>query len=816
MPDEPVTSPQRSRGSESSSDPLEHPERIGTYRILQLLGEGGMGIVYEAEQTEPVVRRVALKVMKPGLDTKQVLARFEAERQALAVMDHHNIAKVLDAGVTEVGRPFFVMELVKGIPLNDYCDSFKLSTRKRLELFVATCRAVQHAHQKGVIHRDLKPSNVLVAEQDDRPVPKIIDFGVAKAIAQPLTERTLVTQHGHAVGTPAYMSPEQAGLSGLDIDTRTDIYSLGVMLYELLVGRLPIEPREAGGMPAFFAQLVMRETNPPTPSARYTSLGGYRQAIAEFRRSDPRSLSRELKGDLDWIVMKAMEKERSRRYETANGLAMDIERYLDEEPVVARPPSAAYRFTKFVRRNRAGVVAAAIVAVAVIGGAVAATVGMVRATRAEAATAREAEALRQVSDFLVGLFQVNDPGEARGNTVTARELLDKAAERIEVELAEQPQVQAQLMLTMGEAYESLGLYDEAAPMLERGLAVRETMHGEGHIQVAEGLFKLAELFRRQGKYEEAERLYERAATIQESRIGPTAPALAATLTGLGNTYVSQGKVDEAELLLERALAIREGAFAPDHTEVGSSLGALGSLYTRQGRYAEADSMYSRVLVIQEKAFGRDHPAVARTLRNLGGLRWFRGNLEDADRFFRRSLDISTRMLGPDHPDLGSILNNLGVLAWTRQDYSEAASLYGRALDIYEKALGPNHYRVAGALNNIAETHWKLGNSGDSERLFRRALAIKERILEPQHPSLAITLNGLANLYRDQRRYGDAEPLYRRALSIREAALKPGDRATVETLTDYAAMLRAAGRPAEAAEMESRIEAIKAKAAEVSN
>ncbi len=768
-----------------------------------------MGIVYEAEQLEPVVRRVALKVMKPGLDTKQVLARFEAERQALAVMDHPYIAKVLDAGVTEAGRPYFVMELVKGIPLNDYCDSFKLSMRARLELFIEICRAVQHAHQKGVIHRDLKPSNILVAERDDRPVPRIIDFGVAKAISQPLTERTLVTEFGRAIGTPAYMSPEQAGMSGLDIDTRTDIYSLGVLLYELLVGSLPVEPHEVGGMPEFFAQLVMRETDPPTPSARFTSLAGQRKAVAEFRHTDPKSLARELKGDLDWIVMKAMEKERSRRYDTANGLAMDVERHLHEEPVLARPPSAAYRLSKFVVRNRPAVIAATVVAVAVIGGAITATVGMVRASRAEAATAREAEALRQVSDFLVGLFQVNDPSEARGNSVTARELLDRATERIEVELAQQPQVQAQLMLTMGEAYQSLGLYDQAAPMLERGVAVRETLHGGDHIAVGQGLFKLAELFRKQGKYVEAEQLYERAATIQEAREGPTSPALAATLTGLGNAHVSQGKFDQAEPLLERGLRIREAAHVPNQLEVAQSYGALGSLYTRQGRYAEADSMFTRVLATREKKFGHDHPDVAQTLSDLGGVRWLQGNLDDADHFFRRSLDTRVRMLGPDHPQLGSILNNLGVLAWTRGDYREAASLYRRALDIYEKTLGANHPRVAGALNNIAETHWKLENYVEGERLFRRALTIKERVLEPAHPSIAVTLNGLANLYRDQRRYRDAEPLYRRALSIREKALGETDPAVLETLTDYAAMLRGAGRAAEAIPLEARADSIKA-------
>jgi serine/threonine protein kinase/Tfp pilus assembly protein PilF len=778
----------------------EHPKRIGSYKILQVIGEGGMGVVYEAEQTEPVSRRVALKIIKLGMDTRQVVARFEAERQALAVMDHPGIAKVLDAGATDAGRPYFVMDLVKGVPLTEYCDLHKLSTAERLELFISLCHAIQHAHHKGVIHRDLKPSNVLVTLQEEVPQPKVIDFGIAKAVGQQLTDKTLVTQYGQAIGTPAYMSPEQAEMSGLDVDTRTDLYSLGVMLYELLSGVLP---QDKLGSPAAIPY-QLREGETPKPSTRLNSLEqGRQRTIAAQRHTDPKSLKTELRRDLDWITMKAMEKDRTRRYETPNGLAMDLQRHLDVEPVIARPPSTAYRITKFVSRHKAGALAAMVAAIALVVGSVLATAGMVRANRAEQTAAQEAEAARQVSDFLVDLFQVSDPGEARGNAVTARELLDKAAQRIEVELADQPLVQARLMLIMGQVYESLGLYDRASPMLERGLTVREAAYGREDIEVAEALFRLAEVFRKQGQYEDAERLYVRAAAIQESRAGPTVPTLGATLTGLGMTYVTQGRFDEAEPFLDRALSIRERALQPDDPEIANSLAALGTLYYRQGHYAIADSMFSRALMIRESALGPDHPDVANTLSNVGAIRWQQGNLDDADRFFRRSLDIRERMLGPDHPALGSILNNLGVLAWTRGEYQEAASLYERALAIYEKALGPNHTRVAGALNNIAETHWKLGNYREAEELFLQALTIKERVLEPNHPSIAISLNGLANVYRDQGRYEAAEPLYRRALQIREAALQPGDPLVAETLLDYASMLRKAGRDQEAAALEER-------------
>ena len=375
---------------------LKPGERIAHYSILRLLGEGGMGEVWEAEQREPVRRRVALKLIKAGMGTKQVVARFESERQALALMDHPNIARVFDGGATEQGRPYFVMEYVQGERITAYCDRHRLTTRERLELFIQVCNGVQHAHHKGVIHRDIKPSNLLVSIQDDRPMPKIIDFGVAKATSQRLTDKTMVTQLGMLVGTPEYMSPEQAEMTTLDIDTRTDVYSLGVVLYELLVGAPPFEFDELRCAGIDELRRRVREDEPPTPSNRFTSLGGTSARIAAERRTDAPSLARQLRGELDWIVMRALEKDRTRRYASPAELAADIRRHLNDEPVLAGPPSTVYRMRKFVRRHRLGVTAASIVLLALVIGATAVTFGMLRARTAEAGAKQDAATAEQI------------------------------------------------------------------------------------------------------------------------------------------------------------------------------------------------------------------------------------------------------------------------------------------------------------------------------------------------------------------------------------------------------------------------------------
>jgi len=452
--------------------------QIGNYQLLELIGEGGMGEVYRAEQTHPIRRQVAIKIIKMGMDTAEFTDRFESERQALALMDHPYIAKVFDAGATERGRPFIVMEYVQGVPISRYCNDLKMGLRDRLQLFIHVCEGIQHAHQKAIIHRDIKPSNVLVTSENGDVWPKIIDFGVTKALEQKLTEHTIQTAMGQIMGTPEYMSPEQADLAESHIDTRTDIYLLGELLYILLTGVPPFDPEQlkAQGLHAMLYQI--RSIDPPRPSQRLASLEEGLEEFAADRGTTGNKLIGAVQGDLDWITMRALEKEQDQRYQTSHALIAEIHRYLNDEPVLAGPPSTSYRVQKFVKRNRAGVIAAALILTTLVLGVTGTTVGLVKSKVAEARAKTEAETAHQVSEFMVGLFEVSDPGEALGNTITARQILDEGVKRIETGLADQPETQARLMNTMGRVYKELGLYREARPLLEQSLGTMVNLGAE--------------------------------------------------------------------------------------------------------------------------------------------------------------------------------------------------------------------------------------------------------------------------------------------------------------------------------------------------
>jgi non-specific serine/threonine protein kinase/serine/threonine-protein kinase len=685
--------------TEAAPSPSGDRKQIGPYHLLQKLGEGGMGEVWLAKQTEPVKRRVALKIIKQGMDTKQVVARFEAERQALAMMDHPAVAKVFDAGTTPGGRPYFVMEYVKGVPITEHCDRHKLNNRERLGLFLQVCEGVQHAHQKAIIHRDLKPSNVLVSEQDGKRLPKIIDFGVAKATAQNLTEKTMFTELGVLIGTPEYMSPEQAELTGEDVDTRTDVYSLGVILYELLVGALPFDPKELRSEGFEGIRKKIREEEPRKPSTRLSTLGDQSSESARCRRVDLTTLQRQLRGDLDWITMKTLDKDRSRRYGSPLDLAADIERHLNHEPVLAGPPSASYRAKKFMRRHRWGVATSAAILIALLLGIIGATVGMVRATRAEQEARTAAEIAGQTTKFLVGLFQVNDPffgtpsfDAQRGERLSARELLDQGAERIERELQDQPLVKAELLASMGIAYHGLGSYERSELLLQEALELQRSLLGPEDPVVLRNQWELAFTWHDWGDGRFITAVEELAPAV-ERVFGATSIFNAKVLTGLGQALRHSPNPEEAEPAFRRAIEIWE-----KHPEV----------------------------VDEQRSF---------PYRLLGQLLYDQlGRVEEAEALWRTAYEIAAGV-SEESPWTACVLTNLSRLARNRGEYEDAARLTRRSQAIFAEALPPGHPRAIGETHELSRLLCKLGKHGEAlsvaEDGLERVEALPAAVRDPQ-------------------------------------------------------------------------------------
>jgi serine/threonine protein kinase len=601
--------------------------RIGPYKLLQQIGEGGMGAVYVAEQEHPVKRRVALKIIKPGMDSAQVIARFEAERQALALMDHTHIAKVLDAGTTDAGRPYFVMELVKGVPITKYCDELHLSLRERLELFVPVCQAIQHAHQKGVIHRDIKPSNVLVCMQDGRPVAKVIDFGVAKAMAQKLTDRTMMTEFGAVVGTLEYMSPEQAELSALDIDTRADVYCLGVLLYELLTGSTPLD-RKRLRQAAFTEMLrIIKEEEPPKPSTRLTQSKEALATLAARRRTDPTRLMREVRGELDWIVMKCLEKDRTRRYETANSLAMEVQRYLADEPVLAGPPSAGYRLRKFVHRNKKSVGMSAVVLLALVSGMVGTTWGLVEARRQRDTAekneqqARESEAetkavLQFFQDKVLAAGRPEDTEGGLGKDVTLRKAVDAAATEVASAFKEQPLVEASIRMVLGHTYDWLGEYELAIRHLERARSLRQDKLGPEHSDTLTTAHNLAHAYQEAGKFDRAQALCEEVLKLRAVKLGPEHPDTLESRTLLTDVYSDNGKWDQALPMLQELFELAKGKLGPEHPTTIRNLGFIGNAYTQTEKWDQALPLLEKTVELAQANMGEKHYYTLQNMNNL--------------------------------------------------------------------------------------------------------------------------------------------------------------------------------------------------------
>ncbi|MDP6478568.1 MAG: tetratricopeptide repeat protein [Phycisphaerales bacterium] len=720
---------------------LGMPEHIGGCEILDILGSGGMGVVYLAQQHEPVRRQVAIKVIKAGMDTEAVIRRFEAERQALAVMDHPGIATVFDAGVTEGGRPFFIMEYVRGVAITTYCDEHQLTLNERIDLFCQVCQAVQHAHAKGVIHRDLKPANILVGDDGDHPRCKIIDFGVAKATGEGSGHSLLMTQHGAIIGTPAYMSPEQATVESRDIDTRSDVYSLGVVLYELLTGSLPFDPQTLQEAGLAEIQRIIREEDPPRPSTRLTTSDPQ-------HRTETRSLERRIRGDLDWIIMRCLEKQRSRRYDSVSEIARELERYKASEPVEAGPPTMRYRAGKFARRHGGAIAAVVAVAIVLIAGVIGTSIGLLRTGNAlelaETARAREAAERTRAETQLSRLEQVNrflnddllsavapSGNDGRGVDVTVLEVLDVASVRLDGRFAGDPVVEAALRETIGRTYLALGRFAEASPHLIAAESLNRDIEGDAGVSTLRLSMLLALLDRETGRYAEAEQRLRQVLTMIDSASGR--PWFEAHHR-LGRLLAQSTRYAEAVPVLEAALAAGRSLWGQDEPIVLATQCSLVTAMQRSGRVDEAKAQVTALVRWLEAQPPSDMDPVVRirVLATIADDHFFREELEAGLRWYTEVVDLRREVLGDSHPQtigslahLGSVYHQLGRLA-------EAAELLEEAVPALVAAHGNTNLYVLAMRNNLAEVYTDRGELKKARTLYEAVLEDGASVLPTDH------------------------------------------------------------------------------------
>ena len=761
------------------------PQRIGEYEIVGALGAGGMGVVYEAKQQNPL-RHVALKAIRPDLATASMLRRFEHEACWLARLQHPGIAQIYEAGTADVdGRPqpYFAMELVRGPTLTAYADARRLTTAQRLALIQKVCAAVEHAHQKGVIHRDLKPGNILV---DEAGQPKILDFGVARATDSDIQTTTLRTDIGQLIGTVPYMSPEQVLGNPDELDTRSDVYALGVVSYELLTGRLP---HELAGKTIPEALRIIG-SDVPTPLS---------------------SISRVFRGDLSTIVDKALAKDRERRYQTASELAADFQRHLRNEPILARAPSATYHFRKLVVRHKAPSALVAVLLALMCGTSMwmsvlysRAETNLGRALQAEEDTAAEAERARieaetatRVKDFLVEIFKAPDPDRSLGDTITAREMLDRGAERISVELQDEPVVQATLMDTMSTVYESLGIYDRAVELAAAALTIRRRELGDAHQDTAASLRNLGVALVGTGDYAGAQKPLREALAIRRALFGNEHECVAGTLGPLGLLALRAGDYETAETLLTQSLDLHRKLFSDDNSRVLVALTNMAAVYMKQGRFADALPLQREVLEFRQRNLDPKHPDLALAMNNLAASLSRTGDRAEAERMFREALALRRDVLPEDHPGISTALNNLARVLAAQGDYEAAEPLYRESLEMRRRQLGGEHPRVATALNNLGLCLYQQGDYGAARSTLQQAVAMRRKLLGENHRDLANSVNNLALTYWAEEDYASAKHGFREALAIYQRALRHAHPWTAACLRKLARALHKQGRYEEA-------------------
>jgi eukaryotic-like serine/threonine-protein kinase len=808
-----ATSPSVSSGQTRSYQTNESPALLdsviaGRYKIRQQIGEGGMGTVYVAEQIAPVKRQVALKLIKPGMDSKTVLARFEAERQALALMDHPHIAKVLDAGATEHGRPFFVMELVKGIPLTEYCDQHRLALPDRLTLFRHICSAVHHAHQKGIIHRDLKPTNILIESHDGHPVPKVIDFGLAKATSGlQLSEHSLFSAFGTVAGTPLYMAPEQANFNAIDVDTRADIYALGVILYELLTGSTPIH-RDTFKRAALDEMLrLIREVEPPPPSHRISS-SDTRPSIAANRHIEPAKLTRFVRGDLDWIVMKALAKERSRRYDSAIGLANDIERFHNHEPVSAGPPTARYRLKKFVQRNRGRVISASLVLLALVCGIIGATWGLLEANRQRIlADARRKDAEKRLAqkdkanEILLSIFQDLDPrgGDTETPSLSYRlgKRLDIATDALEGEATDDPLGVARLQSALGMSQLALGYAEKAIILLAKARATFTSRLGPEHPDTLISMVKLATAYLTDGKLDRALPLFEESLPLLKAKLGPSHRDTLACMQNLAAAYQQAGKVDRAVALFEETLALQKTKFGSDHLDTQNGMNNLAMAYNAAGKFDLAVVLLEETLARKKTTIGPYHPDTLGSMNNLAAAYDNAGKRDAALPLITEALALCKANLGPDHPHTLISMGNLASAYLSTGKLDRALPLFEETLALQKTKLAPGHPDTLLTMVRLAGAYQSTRKGDRALSLLEEALPLLKSKRGPDHTDTLACMQNLAHAYWSAGRLDRSIPLLEETLKRRAAMSGPDHQDTLGAKANLGVNYKDAGRLADA-------------------